>query len=51
MCGVLSLSNELVKINEEANVKWHLQSGKYTNLAVNTSKEHYLKGIKYKKIF
>lgn len=48
-----SLANKLIKINEEANMRWHLQTGKYTNLAVNTSRrEHYLTGIKYlKKIF
>lgn len=43
------LANKLIKINEGANMKWHLQKGKYTNLAVNTSRrEHYLTGIKYK---
>ena len=38
--GVMPLSNELVKINEEVNIKWYLQSCKYTSLRQNTVKKN-----------
>lgn len=49
--GVMPLSNELIKINEDVSIKRHLLSGKYTSLIVNTyRREHYLTGIKCKNI-
>lgn len=31
-CADMLLSNALIKINKEANIKWHLYSCKYTSL-------------------